>query len=378
MTDERFDPHLDTMTSRERVLAAFDHKEPDRVPMYMTIIPELAESLAACLDIEKYTLADSPLSQNRVSFHEILTRCGNDVVGIGACAPSASPTRELEGNLYADEWHITYKKVGYYAEQVDYPLADTCSVADVRGFPYPDPDAPGRFNLAHRIMDKCAEDYAICGDLECTIFEGAWHMIGLEKFLIGLTMEEDYIFELMDQIQAYSIGVGKRLAAMGADFIWLGDDMGTQRGMLMSPLMWRTHFKERLRTVITEIRSVNPELKIAYHSCGSYFPIMGDLIEIGVDILNALQPTASEMNLQEIKARFGREATLFGGIDVQGILPFGSMEDVEKEVRRVIHAAGSGGGLLLAGAHNFQPDVSVEKLLRVFEIAKTEGRYPLY
>ena len=78
MTDERFDPHLDTMTSRERVLAAFDHKEPDRVPMYMTIIPELAESLAACLDIEKYTLADSPLSQNRVSFHEILTRCGNE------------------------------------------------------------------------------------------------------------------------------------------------------------------------------------------------------------------------------------------------------------------------------------------------------------
>jgi uroporphyrinogen decarboxylase len=171
--------------------------------------------------------------------------------------------------------------------------------------------------------------------------------------------------------------VGKTLAGMGVDFIWLGDDMGTQRGMMISPDMWRRYFKERLRTVITEIRSEHPTVKFAYHSCGSYYPIMADLIEIGVDILNALQPNAQGMDLSIIKSEYGPQATLFGGLDVQNIIPFGSIDDVEEETRRVIRTAAPGGGLLLAGAHNYQPDVSVEKLLRIYEITQTEGCYPI-
>jgi len=368
---------LAVMSSRDRVLTALDHREPDRVPMYNTVTPELAEALAGHLGIQDYTLADSPLSQNRVSFHELLTVCGNDEVGVGACAPTHAPTKSLGDDRYLDEWGIAYKKVGYYAEQVTYPLADAQSAHDIRSYPFPDPDAPGRFDLARRVIDEYGSDYAICGDLECTIFEGSWHMVGLEKFLMGLTMEEDLIFELMDQIQKYSIGVGRRLAAMGVDFIWLGDDMGTQRGMLMSPDMWRRYFKPRLRTVIEEIKAANPAVKFAYHSCGSYFPIMGDLVEVGVDILNALQPNADGMDLAAIKSAFGDRASLFGGLDVQDVIPFGTIKDVEEDVRRVLRSAAPGGGLLLAGAHNFQPDVSVDKLLRIFELAKDEGRYPI-
>ncbi|MDT8298110.1 MAG: uroporphyrinogen decarboxylase family protein [Spirochaetaceae bacterium] len=365
------------MSPKERVLTALDHREPDRVPVFNTITPELAEALAERLGITRYTLADSPLSQNRISFHELLTRCGNDVVGVGACAPNKSPTRDIGNHAYTDEWHITYKKVGCYTEQVEYPLAEATTVEEIRAFPFPDPDAPGRFDLAERDIAEYGENYAVCGDLECTIFEGSWHMIGMEKYLLDLTMEENYIFELMDQIQSYSIGVGKKLAGMGVDFIWLGDDMGTQRGMLISPDMWRKYFKKRLQTVISEIRSVHPEVKFAYHSCGSCYPIMADLIEIGVDILNALQPNAQGMDLSTIKSEFGSKVSLFGGLDVQNIIPFGSIEDVEEEIRRVIRTAAPGGGLLLAGAHNYQPDVSVEKLLRIYEITQTEGCYPI-
>ena len=365
------------MTSKQRVIAAFNHEEPDYVPLFMTVTPELAQALAEEIKVESYTLADSPLSQNRISFHEVLTKLGNDVVGIGACAPIGSKTKDLGNDCYKDEWQIEYKKVGYYTDQTTYPLANAKSPEEIRDFAWPDPKAAGRFDLAKKLVNEYGGEYAICGDLECTIFEQSWHMIGMEKFLMDLTMEQDYIFELMEHVMEYSIGCGKELARLGSDFIWLGDDMGSQRGMLISPDMWRSYFKGRLKHVIDEIRSENPEIKFAYHSCGSYFPIVGDLLEIGVDILNALQPNAKDMDLIRLKEMYGQEASFFGGIDVQDIIPFGTVAETAKEVKRVISSAGKGGGLLLAGSHNFQPDVSVEKMMKIFETAKSFGKYPL-
>ena len=121
----------------------------------------------------------------------------------------------------------------------------------------------------------------------------------------------------------------------------------------------------------------NPNIKIAYHCCGSYFPIMQDLLEIGIDICNALQPKAKNMDLKKIKGAFGTKVSLFGGIDIQEVLPFGSLSDIEHEVRRVTREAAAGGGYILAGAHNIQPDTSVEKVKKLFEFAKKYGRYPL-
>jgi uroporphyrinogen decarboxylase len=125
--------------------------------------------------------------------------------------------------MYTDEWHITYKKVGYYTEQVEYPLADAATLDEIRAFPFPDPNAPGRFDLAERVIAEYGEGYAICGDLECTIFEGSWHMIGMEKYLLDLTMEEAYIFELMDQIQSTASVWEKHWPA----WAWISSGLGT-------------------------------------------------------------------------------------------------------------------------------------------------------
>ena len=116
-------------------------------------------------------------------------------------------------------------------------------------------------------------------------------------------------------------------------------------------------------------------MKIAYHSCGSYSPIFPELIVIGVDILNALQPTARDMDLPRLKAQYGETVVFFGGLDTQAITPFGSIQDVEGEIKRVIRAAAKGGGLILAGAHNIQPDVSTEKVIRIFEFAMRYSAY---
>ncbi len=367
----------DRLTPRERVLQALRHEEPDRVPVYVTVTPQLAEALAGHLGVESYTVADSPLSQNRISYHEVMVELGNDVVGIGACSPRDNPTRSLAGGVKTNEWRVKYREAGYYSEMVEHPLAGAQSVAEVERFPFPDPLAPGRFSLAREVADRYGERSLLCGDLECTIFEGSWYLTGLQKFLLDLSLEKDYVFALMDRMMEYSIGVGRELLRIGAEMIWLGDDVGMQQGMLISPQTWRVHLKPRMRSVIGELRAVNPQAHIAYHCCGSYAPIIPDLIEIGVDVLNALQPTARDMDLGALKGRHGEKASFFGGLDTQGVLPFGTEAEVEAEARRVIEAAGKGGGLILAGAHNLQPDVSVSKVLRLYQAARAFGRYPL-
>lgn len=365
------------LSSRRRVLEALRHREPDRVPVFITLTPQLAEALCRSLGLPSRPAADSPLSANRVSFTELLVELGNDIVGIGACAPSAGAAQELRPGLYLDEWGITCRSIGHYREMVGHPLAEAESMSDIAGYRFPEPGAPGRFSLADQVVTRYGDSHAVCGDLECTIFEGAWHLTGFDKFVLDLALDRQYVFALMEGMMEYSIGVGRALIDRGADLLWLGDDVGTQRGMLISPDMWRGVLKERLRRVIRALKDRNPGVKIAYHSCGSYFPIIPDLLEIGVDVLNALQPMALDMDLGRLKSLFGDRACLFGGLDIQRVLPFGTMEEVEAELRRVIAAAGPGGGYILAGAHNLQPDTSPEKVTALFRLARDLGRYPL-
>ena len=373
MTDSN--PH--ELSPKQRVLKTINLEEPDRVPLFITITPQVAEKLSQVLGIPRYTHPDSPLSENRISYTELLLKLGNDIVGIGACSPKHSPTREIGDGIYTNEWKIKYRKIGYYLEMIEHPLRHAETISDVESYDFPEPLAEGRYDHAKRMVEKYAKQYAICGDAETTIFELSWYLVGMEKFLIDLSMKKAYVFTLIDRIMEYSIGVAKELIKLGADIIWLGDDVGTQDGMMISPEMWRDIFKERMRFVIGQLKTENPNIKIAYHCCGSYFPIMQDLLEIGIDIFNALQPKAKDMNLKKIKNTFGTKVSLFGGIDIQQVLPFGSLPDIEREVKRVTREAAAGGGYILAGAHNIQPDTSVEKVEKLFEFAKKHGRYPI-
>jgi len=151
-------------SSRERVMTALNPEEPDRVPIFVTITPQVTERLSRHLGIPEYSHPDSPLAENRISYAELLTALGNDIVAIGACSPADNPAREIGGGLYTNEWGITYRRSGYYTEMVDYPLAHAETVADVQAYPMPDPKAPGRFDHAARMVETYGREYAICGD----------------------------------------------------------------------------------------------------------------------------------------------------------------------------------------------------------------------
>jgi uroporphyrinogen-III decarboxylase len=170
----------------------------------------------------------------------------------------------------------------------------------------------------------------------------------------------------------YHLTVTQRLAQLGVDMIWLGDDMGGQSSMLMSPAMWRRYFKPRLANLIAALRAINPHLKIAYHTDGVVYPIIPDLIEIGIDILNPIQPAA--MDPVKLKTEYGDRLCFWGSLDIQHTLPFGTPAEVRNEVITRLKTIGRGGGLIIGPTHNLQLDTPLENFWAMVDTIR-ETRY---
>jgi len=363
------------MNSKERVITALRNEKPDRVPIFVTLTPQVADKLGDDMNIS--TKAEDSFLSTRISHTEILLELGNDAIGIGAGRSADSPTIEIEDGRFKDEWGIIYKEVGLYTEAVERPLSNVEKPSDLDNYDFPKANAKGRFDLAKKQVEKYGNKYAVIASVEAFMFELAWNLVGLEKFLIDLAQKKSYVDELLNILQEFNLECAKKLIKIGADVIWTGDDFGTQMGMLISPDLWREIFKPRYKYVYNQLKKENPDIIIAHHSCGSIRPIIEDMIEIGLDVLNPIQPKAKDMDLKELKEKHGNEIAFFGGIDIQEVLPYGTADEVEIEVKEKIAAAGENGGYLLAPAHNLQPDTDLKNIYKLFEAAKIYGKYPL-
>ena len=357
------------MNSRERFFKAVRHETPDRPPIFVTLTPQVARKLSDHLGIPYEEPYDSLLS-TRISHVELLTTLGNDCVGIAACAPDDFPTRDLGNGILENEWHMKFIDQGIYFEFFEYPLAHAETKADIDAFDFPDPHAPGRFDTARKNLKKYKDDYVIVADLETAIFETSWYLVGLEKLLMDMMTAAEYVDPLLDRIMEVNLAIGKELIAMGAAMIWAGDDFGSQNGMLISPDLWRQYFKPRMKYMFDEFRKVNPDIIIAWHTCGSVVPIIPELIEIGLDVLNPIQPLAHGMDAGYLKKTYGDRLVFFGGFDIQQLMPSGTPEEIRAEVRRLKSVLGKNGGYIIAPAHNIQDDTSVENILAFFDEAK--------
>jgi uroporphyrinogen decarboxylase len=362
------------MTSKERFLTTLEHAEPDRVPVFANLTPQVGERLGKELGVPEAPVM-SRMSQ-RVSHNEVLIQLGNDAVAIRPTWPKHVQER-WQRNVLVDDFGFEYTRIGYYAEVAKRPLAHVQTIADVEAFQTPDPLLPETWKYVEEQISRYGENYAIIGDLEASIFELSWNLVGLEKFVVDLISDQPYVPALLDKILDYSCAIGKRMVELGADVIWAGDDFGTQNGMMVSPELWRRYFKPRMKRLFSTLKAVNRDVRIAYHSCGSILLIIPDLIEIGLEILNPIQPTAKDMDLGELKKTYGEKLAFFGGVDMQNVLPFGSVEEVEEEVRLRIRQAGEGGGFVIAPAHNIQPDTPSKNIYAFFDAVKKHGRYPL-
>lgn len=354
------------MDSRERTLAAIHHRQPDRPPLYVSLTPQMALKLADVLGIPYEEPVDA-MESARISHMDLLTRMGVDVIAIAPAVPSAAPTVTLPDGTIRNEWGMVFRNIGIYSEFAGYPLAHAQTESDILNYPFPDPNAPGRFDIAVQMLEKYQRNHAVIGDVETMFFEISWYLTGLEKFLTDLMMEAEYQAILMDKIMHYILLAGKRLIDMGVDILWCGDDFGSQQGMIMDPETWRKVFKPRIKYMFEEFRKARPDIKIAWHSCGSILPIIPDFIEVGLDILNPIQPLAQGMEPSFLKRTYGKDLVFFGGIDVQHLLPYGTPEMIRDEVKRRIDILGNNGGYIVAPAHNIQPDTPVENVFAFFD-----------
>jgi uroporphyrinogen decarboxylase len=350
------------MRHRDRVLLALNHEEPDRCPMQISFTPEFAVRLQRELRLEE----DVHNPHGGGNTYVLERALDEDMLATSvgwANSYYATETYSEDGVSYTDEWGVGWRSVeyetrfgkGHYTEIVGHPLA-----ADeaIDSYQPPDPHRPELYLDAEWMIGEFKDEYWIVGGVPTTIFESAWALRGFERTLMDLALNPDLVERLLDIPFRYHLAAAKRLVEMGVDMVQLGDDMGSQDRMLISPGMWRRFFKPRMATFISALKEINPELKVAYHSDGVIYPIIPDLIEIGLDVLNPVQPQA--MDPVRLKREYGDRLCFWGSLDEQYTLPFGSPDEVREEVTMRLETLGKSGGLILGPTHNVQLDTPLE------------------
>jgi uroporphyrinogen decarboxylase len=341
------------MKHRQRVEMALNHETPDRCPMQISFTPEFAARLREHLGVKGQNIHNPHGGGNTYDLERAL---GEDML---LTSVGWANSYYLDDKPYTDEWGVGWKiqpyetpyGTGHYTEIASHPLADENAILC---YQVPDPNRPELYADAQQMIREFKDEYWIVGVTVTTIFETAWALRGLEQLMLDMLMDPDLADHILDIPYRYHLTAAKKLVEMGVDMIWTGDDVGSQHKMLISPRMWRQYLKPRMASFVAELKAINPELKVAYHTDGNVMPIIPELIEIGIDILNPVQPAS--MNPAEVKRQFGDRLSFWGTIDEQHTLPFGSPEQVKSEVIDRLETVGQRGGLILGPTHHVQLD----------------------
>jgi len=349
------------MNSRERVLAAFERRRPDRPPTSLRCIDEVWTSLMAHFGVSTRTAAldalDVDLRWLTLPF-------------IGPAGRSAVPL----GSEGVDFWGCTNRKVvndfNAYYEITDPPLARARSVADVAAHDWPSLDWWDYDALPRLIEQEHGKDRRAIMFHAGGAFETPWMMRGFEQFLMDLESAPEMAEAISDRVSAYYHARALRvLEAAGGkiDIVSSGGDVGTQAGMILNPRTWRDHIAGYAARLITPFRERG--LKTFYHSCGSCVAIVDDLVRMGVDVLDPIQVTAAGMRPENLFRLFGDRISFHGAIDETELLTHGTPAEVARETRCTIDILGRRGGYIVSPTHQVQGDTPVANIVALFEAA---------
>lgn len=360
------------MTAKERVATALMFEEPDRIPVSALFVPEMQEKLRRHLNLSTTAGNQSPALANDL-VHELGIALGNDMIKVQTGMENMFYVPGDEE--YTTDWGVVLKRVenstGVYTENIRGPLQGDDSLLD--SYEIPDPLREDIYIEPARVLQKYGQEYWVVGSVQISIFEAAAHLRGLPEIMMDMMVNKDYANRLLDKVMQFPLQAGKRFIEMGVDMVWCGDDVAMQNTMMISLETWREFFKPRYALLFTEYRKIRPDIKICYHSDGNCEAILDDMIEIGLDVINPIQPLS--MDPVHIKKRYGKKLAMFGGVDIQYTMPFGSMDELENEIKTLCYYCGRGGGYILSPSHYLQSDVSVDKVLKFYEFARKYGRY---
>jgi uroporphyrinogen decarboxylase len=358
------------MTSRERVLHALARRPTDRTPRLL-----YEEAIGYTPPIERL-LREKCAPKSPLDYFDM------DITSVGA-APTALPRSRFAEWLgpsaekalasgQVDEWGVWWRAGSFHHfAHVESPLRGINDFGRLREYPWPDLDQPHRFAaVRQRVAELHGQGRAVAA-FAGSVFEQAWYIRGLEELMIDLVSAPEvahYFFERTAALQQFA---AQQFARAGADIIITGDDVAGQTGLLMSIDTWRAFLKPRLAATVQTVKRANPAAFVFYHSDGNVEPLIPELIEIGIDILNPVQPEC--MDPAAIKLRYGDQLAFWGTVSVQRTMPLGTPDQVRAEVRARIREVGRGGGLILAPAHVLGPETPWENIVAFFEAADEMG-----
>lgn len=366
------------MNSRERVLKAFKRLPglPDRVPVQFDLCRKLADHFGKELGITvNYTENPYEDVTYRISANELRVTMGSDVIVTGASVSDNYKIVKDEHGCWKNEYGMKMRQGDIYVEVIEYPLANAETKDDIEAFKFPEPNAPGRFRDAETLVNKYKNDYLIFGDIEVTVFSLAHQLVGMEKLLVDMMMETEYVIPLFEACTEYQTQIGLRLIEKGVDAIWVGDDFGTQTNLIIPPETFREQLKPYYKRMIDRFKEAKPDIIPILHCDGAVADLLDDIREIGFEVFNPVQPSVPGHLPHDMKDNFGDKFAFWGAIDQQNLLPNGTDEELEKDIIEKISILGKKGGYMISPAHILQNDVSPERVLKFIELCKKHGEY---
>jgi uroporphyrinogen decarboxylase len=354
------------MKPRDRVRMTLSHSAPDRPPLDGVFRAQVWRNLRDHLGLRD---DDQILERLGFDFRQAVIEPSAAFAATAAPAPvdagvgvgSRNLTRILPDGEFEDDRGIRRiaGSTGAYFRFSHHPLGGA-ETPDT--FTFPSPDLPERYahirEQVRRFTDRCMVQVETGN-----IFRDAWELRGFEPFLVDTRINHPFARRLLDRITEHKIADVGRMIEAGVDIIQMAGDIATEQGMLISPAWWRVEIKPRLARVIAATR--RPGVYYYFHSDGAMQAVIPDLVEIGFDIVNPLQPEC--MDIVAIKRQYGSRITLHSTLSSQRTLPFGSVDDVRAEVRARIRDLNDDGGLILAPSNVVQSDVPLENLLAVYD-----------
>jgi len=342
------------MNSKERVHAALRCEPVDRVPIFMWFHPDIAVRLGALLEIPSARVAEAMGDDVRQTW------VANNYAMEGIVHPH-------EGEGHTDDWGVEWVKVGPFNQITHSPLANA-SRDEILAYTHP-------YYAGDRLLDNmrpvvaCADRFFIGCDVSPCALEMVYRLRGMEGALLDLAADPEVSEAMISQAAAFA----QHLAELACDrfpldWLWTGDDVGGQQGMILSPQLWRERVRPHLEPIFAAGRARG--LWVTYHSCGAIRPILPDLIEMGLDVLNPVQCNCPGMDPLDLKREFGRDLAFMGGVDTQGVLPHGTVGEVRRATERLLEGmTADGGGYILAASHVVPPETPLENVFAMYEVA---------
>jgi uroporphyrinogen decarboxylase len=372
---------MKVLRPRERLLTTLNHREPDKVPLTTRLWLDTKLRL-----YDHFRVTTDEELNGKLGIEPDRASIGVEPSVDWSPSPEYLKFCRATGYNYKnqyvvyEEWGVRRRlgseRPGSRLRQfyfTAYPWEKFTEVSEIEEVELPDLDAPGRFDQAKNIVKSMRDERLIFGDIGHCQWTKAWELREMFTLMKDLHTNPRIAEAILDKLNDYYIDLADRLLDLGAEVLRFSEDWGNNKSLFISPKMWRRFFKSRYKKLFD--RAKKRDAFVYFHSDGNITPIVEDLVEIGIDILNPVQPEC--MDQFEVKRKYGDKITIDTGISVQRTLPFGSVDDVKEEAKRALSFLAPGGGFVYGTSHYAMYDVPIQNVVALYDVCKRYGKYPI-